>query len=80
VLQSLSVQLSAQANALRSSDGALIVDLMCDSAFYTASAYSSDGFHPNDAGYAHLADIVYGPASTGTAPAPKTSCAQMTLY
>jgi lysophospholipase L1-like esterase len=80
VLQSLSVQMSAQANSLRQSDGALIVDLMCDPAFYSAGAYSSDGFHPNDAGYAHLADIVYGPASTGIASAPKSSCAQMTLY
>jgi lysophospholipase L1-like esterase len=80
VLQSLSVQLSAKANSLRETDGALIVDLMCDSAFYNAGAYSSDGFHPNDVGYAHLADVVYGPASTGVAQPPKSSCPVMTMF
>ena len=80
VLQSLSVQISALENDLRVSDGALIVDLMCDAAFYQSGAYSSDGFHPNDAGYAHLADIVYPVVSTGVASTPKTSCSQMTLF
>ena len=80
VLQNISVQISALENDLRLSDGALIVDLMCDAAFYQAGAYSSDGFHPNDAGYAHLADIVYPAASTGVASAPKASCSQMTLF
>jgi lysophospholipase L1-like esterase len=79
-LQSIAVALSAQINALRTSQGALVVDLMCDGAFYQPGAYSSDGFHPNDAGYAHLADVVYGPASTGVASAPAASCPQMTLY
>ena len=80
VLQSISVQISALENDLRNTDGALIVDLMCDAAFYQPGAYSSDGFHPNDAGYAHLADIVYPVASTGVATAPKASCSQMTIY
>lgn len=79
-LQTISVQLSARINALRTSDGALIVDLMCDAAIYQPNTYSSDGFHPNDAGYAHLADVMYGPATTGQAPPPSASCSQMTLY
>jgi len=28
------------------------VDLLCDARSYQASNYSSDGFHPNAAGYA----------------------------
>jgi lysophospholipase L1-like esterase len=79
-LQSISVGLSAAINNLRTTDGALVVDVMCDATFYQPGSYSSDGFHPNDAGYAHLADLVYPPASTGTAPAPKASCPQMSIY
>ena len=29
-----------------------VVDLMCDPRLYQGSTFSSDGFHPNDAGYA----------------------------
>jgi lysophospholipase L1-like esterase len=79
-LQSITVAMSAAINNLRATDSALIVDVMCDAAFYQPGSYSSDGFHPNDAGYSHLADIVYGPASTGSAAAPKSSCSQMTIF
>ena len=37
------------------SQGVTVVDLMCDSRSYLPSNYSSDGFHPNDAGYAFIA-------------------------
>jgi len=78
-LQTIAVGFSAQINAL-SSRGALVIDLMCDSSFYNAAMYSSDGFHPNDAGYARLADVVYPAASTGSSTAPRASCGQMALY
>jgi lysophospholipase L1-like esterase len=78
-LQTISVGFSAQINAL-ASRGALIIDVMCDSTFYLAGSYSADGFHPNNTGYAHLADIVYPSASTGSSTAPKSSCSQMALY
>jgi lysophospholipase L1-like esterase len=78
-LQDISVSFSAEVNALRA-DGAIIVDVMCDPAFYEAGNYSSDGFHPNDAGYAHLADLAYPPATTGQGTAPQASCSQMTRY
>ena len=70
---------SAQVNALRS-QGALVIDLMCDGTFYQPGMYSSDGFHPNDAGYARLADLVYAAASTGSATPPRSSCPQMSLF
>jgi lysophospholipase L1-like esterase len=78
-LQQISVGFSAQVNALRS-QGALVIDLMCDGAFYQPGIYSSDGFHPNDAGYARLADLVYAAASTGSAAPPRSSCPQMSLF
>ena len=37
------------------SSNIVVVDLMCDSRSYIPSNYSSDGLHPNDAGYAYIA-------------------------
>ena len=57
-----------------------VIDLMCDPRLYQPSVLSSDGFHPNDAGYSLLgAEIVKALTSTSY-PAPKSSCAQMALY
>lgn len=55
-----------------------IVDLMCNAQTYAASTYSSDGFHPSDAGYAFIAGEVVLAATT-TYHSPATSCAQMTV-
>jgi len=78
-LQQIAVGFSAQANAL-TAQGALVIDLMCDAAFYSPGMYSGDGFHPNDAGYARLADLAYGAVDTGSAVPPRVSCGQMTLF
>jgi len=78
-LQDVSVAFSAEVNALRA-DGAIIIDIMCDPAFYQAGNYSSDGFHPNDAGYAHLTDLAYAPATTGQGTAPQPTCSLMTQF
>ena len=56
-----------------------VVDLMCDSRMYQPSIYSSDGFHPNDSGYAIMADEIVKALTLSSYPLPKTSCAQMTL-
>ena len=53
--------------------------LMCDARLYQPSIYSSDGFHPNDAGYAILAGEVVQAATSSSYPAPQGSCAQTTL-
>ena len=54
-LQRLSVGFSVQgANALVGMN-VTVVDLLCNSRSYQASTYSSDGFHPNDTGYAYIA-------------------------
>jgi len=79
VLQAISVGFSAEINAL-TAQGVLIVDLMCEGGMYQPGIYSGDGFHPNDTGYARLADLVYPPASTGSGTPPRASCPQMTIF
>ncbi len=56
-----------------------VVDLMCDPRTYLASTYSSDGFHPSDAGYAFIAGEVVLASTTTTYPPPRSTCPQMTL-
>jgi lysophospholipase L1-like esterase len=78
-LQQIAVGITKQSNALTSM-GVIIVDLMCDGAFYDPGIFSSDGFHPNDLGYAFMADRVYPLAAGGAGSAPASSCAQMTIF
>jgi lysophospholipase L1-like esterase len=56
-----------------------VVDLMCDPKSYDRANYSSDGFHPNDAGYSNMATQFVKAITTSGYPAPKSSCAQMSL-
>ncbi len=77
-LQQIAVGFSAQINAL-GSQGAIVIDLMCDASFYGAGVYSSDGFHPNDAGYSRLADLILA-AHLGNVTPPRASCPTMTIY
>jgi lysophospholipase L1-like esterase len=65
-------------NPLRAGDLA-VIDLMCDARLYQPSIYSSDGFHPNDAGYAILAAEVVQAVTSSSYPAPQGGCAQTTL-
>ena len=65
-------------NPLRAADLA-VIDLMCDARLYQPAIYSSDGFHPNDAGYAILASEVVQAATSSSYPAPQGGCAQTTL-
>jgi lysophospholipase L1-like esterase len=58
--------------------GALVIDMMCDPRSYQASTYSSDGFHPNDTGYAWMAEEVVSAATTNY-KSPQSSCSQMSL-
>jgi lysophospholipase L1-like esterase len=60
-------------------EGVSVVDLLCDARSYQASNYSSDGFHPNDAGYAFIAAEVLKAAQAASWPVPATSCGQMKM-
>ncbi len=74
-LRQLSVGFSAGMNATRS-NRIRIVDIMCHAPIYEASRYSHDGFHPNDGGYALLAELVWAALAAEPGP-PATSCEQM---
>jgi hypothetical protein len=60
------------------SQGVLVVDLMCDARSYQASTYSGDGFHPSDTGYAWIAGEVVAAATTAY-KTPPASCSNMTV-
>lgn len=78
ILQAISVRFSAEAN-VQASRGVLVVDLMCDPRSYLPSNFSSDGFHPNDAGYAFMAEVVLNAVNAGSLPPPRSDCPQMHL-
>lgn len=61
------------------SSSVTVVDLMCDARSYAASNYSSDGLHPNDAGYAFIAAEMVRAIATSSYPAPQSSCTGMTI-
>jgi len=66
--------------AINTLQGVTVIDLMCDARFYQPSSLSSDGFHPNDSGYAILGDEVVRALTSSSYPAPRSSCSQMTMF
>jgi lysophospholipase L1-like esterase len=80
IFQALAVRFSAEINGVHGLASAVVVDLMCDPRSYVGGNYSGDGFHPNDSGYAFMADLVYAAATTGSSPTPRSSCPQMNLF
>lgn len=75
VLQAISVAFSREANR-QAGEGVVVWDLMCDPAMYDPSRLSRDGFHPNDAGYAHMAARLAAIVQGGAAPV-SSSCDAM---
>ena len=55
-----------------------VIDLMCDTRINQAPTISSDGFHPNDQGYALIGAEIVSALTSPSYPAPKSSCSQMT--
>jgi len=64
--QLLSVGSDEDRDQSLAAQGALVFDMMCDPRSYQASTYSSDGFHPNDTGYAWMAEEVVSAAPRTT--------------
>jgi lysophospholipase L1-like esterase len=58
---------------------AAVVDLMCEPRLYQPANLDADGFHPNDAGYAIMAEKLAAAIASSSFPAPAAACAQMTL-
>jgi lysophospholipase L1-like esterase len=79
IIQEIAVKLTTRAINPLSGRGVLVVDTMCDARSYDPALYSSDGFHPNDAGYAYFAEIYLAVITSGTAPTPPASCGYMQL-
>jgi lysophospholipase L1-like esterase len=78
VLQAVSVAFSREANR-QAGSGVVVMDLMCDPGLYAPAHFSGDGFHPNDAGYAHMANRLAAIVNGGSTSAAG-SCAQMTQF
>jgi lysophospholipase L1-like esterase len=56
--------------------GIPVVDLLCDPRSYDPANFSSDGFHPNDAGYAILAAALAPVLEGKSIPPPRAHCPQ----
>jgi lysophospholipase L1-like esterase len=79
-LQQLSVDFSRIGiNPLASRPNVAVVDLLCEEGFYAPSSYSSDGFHPNDNGYAIMAELMLAAINTTSYKAPSASCGRMSI-
>ena len=76
--QRASVGMTMAINAM-TSRGVRVIDLMCIAALYAPTSLYSDGFHPNDAGYALIAAEVVRAVTASSFPAPQTSCSLMTM-
>jgi hypothetical protein len=79
LMQRISVGFTTQAINPLVAQSVPVVDLMCDPRSYEARNYSSDGLHPNDAGYANGAAEFLKAINSSNYPAPQASCAQATL-
>jgi len=76
-LQAISVGFAQEINR-RSASGVVVLDVLCDPQVYDRARYSSDGFHPNDPGYAYLAERLLAIVN-GAAPPVASTCSQMSL-
>jgi lysophospholipase L1-like esterase len=85
---SLAQRQAAQRSSVRMTTGVInglasanvaVVDLMCDARLYDRGNYSSDGFHPNDAGYTVIGNEIVRAATAASFPTPAGSCPYMTL-
>ena len=77
--QRAAVGMTAVVNALLTAQAVTVIDLMCDERSYRTSNYSSDGFHPNDSGYAFIAAEVVLSATNVAYPPPRDNCPQMSV-
>ena len=75
----VSALLMSRSDNGRTSQNVIVLDLMCDARSYLPSNYSSDGLHPNDAGYAFIAAEIVRAVTSASYPAPQSNCAPMTI-
>jgi lysophospholipase L1-like esterase len=75
--QRASVRITTEVINPLAGPGVAVIDLMCDARSYDRNHYSNDGFHPNDAGYAFIGEIVARAAISSSYSPPSGSCGQM---
>ena len=78
IMQRIATGLTDQINALTTRN-VLVVDLMCDPRILQPGSFSSDGFHPGDAGYALMAELAYPALVNGAASTPSPTCPPRTV-
>lgn len=78
LLQKASVGISTQVINPLAGQGIPVVDIQCDTRYTNRAYLSSDGFHPNDQGYAAFAADFLKAIRASSYPAPSASCAPMT--
>jgi len=61
------------------SQGVTVIDLMCQSTFFQSLVFSSDGFHPNDTGYAIISNKIVEAVTSSSYPPPSGTCGQMSI-
>lgn len=77
--QRIAVAMSTTVVNPLASSSVTVIDLLCDARSYVAANYSSDGLHPNDAGYAFISSEVVKAITASAYPLPQSSCAAMTI-
>ncbi len=78
-LQQVSVAINTNVINTVAAQGIPVVDLQCDPATYVPSNFYTDGFHPNDAGYAALAAKYVAQILANAPAAPQAACAYQGL-
>jgi lysophospholipase L1-like esterase len=79
MFQRLSIGFSTEVINKLTTQGVIVVDVLCNSRGYDSTFVAGDGFHANDAGYAFFADEMYKAITQSSYPAPQASCPEMTL-
>jgi lysophospholipase L1-like esterase len=74
-VQRISVGMTTQ--VFNATPNVRVIDLMCDPRLYDPASFSGDGFHPSDAGYATMGQLIANAITAASWPAPQASCAYM---
>jgi lysophospholipase L1-like esterase len=74
LLSTISVGIDLQVIDPIAATGTPVIDLLCNPQSYVPANFYTDGFHPNDAGYAAFAAAFYAQITAKTPAAPSSSC------
>jgi lysophospholipase L1-like esterase len=74
LIQQVSVGIDTSVYAPLAAQGVPVVDLLCDPQSYVASNFYTDGFHPDDAGYADIAQLYFAQITAAKPIPPQSSC------